>query len=726
MQIAPIPFWPLSLGSGLAMAALAVYVWTRRSAPGAYVLFATLVSIAYLFAFGVFEERSVTLAGRVFWQHVQIPGYAAMPVCCLLLVLSYTGRPARGWRVAALFVVPAAGVLLHWTNEWHHLYWSRIWIDRTGQMPILGRTYGTGFWICVAYSYLMTGSSAFLLAGFLARKRAQRARTLVFLGAILLPCAASLLYVFDWFPVRHLDITPHALTITGICMVWAIFRHRFQGIVPVAAKLVVASMADGVIVLDLDRRVADLNPAAEALLGCCKEKLVGYGAAEVFRDYPDLAPYHQGDGQLTGDVMLRSGDGRRFCAASAVDIMRGRYRIGRVITLRDVSVERQTSEQLLEARQAAETAAVAKSRFLANMSHEIRTPMNGVVGATELLLDSGLSDEQMELVKTAQESAHCLLSIINDILDFSKIDAGKLNLEQIPFDLYRLADQIVRLMYPVAAKKGVELKLDIAPEVPRIIVGDPTRIRQVMLNLMGNAIKFTEAGWVAIRIGRRVTEPGEMRIAIAVEDTGVGIAPDRIAVLFQEFSQADSSVTRGFGGTGLGLAISLGLVETMGGTIRVESTLGRGSKFIVEIPVLLADARDVAESQHMTFAESEPSPGCRVLLTEDNLVNQKIGRQILEKLGCHVDLAINGREAIEAAESAQYDLILMDLHMPEVDGFESTREIRLRGIRTPIVALTASVLDETRTAYEAAGMDAFITKPIRLDEISSILKRFRT
>lgn len=582
-----------------------------------------------------------------------------------------------------------------------------------------------GFWICVAYSYLIAGGSVFILVDFLVRNRARRMRTLVFLGAILLPSVASLLYVFEWFPVRYLDITPYALTITGICIVWAIFRYRFQGIVPVAARSVVDSMADGIIVLDVDGRFADLNPAAEALLCCRKAQLVGHDAAEALRDCADLVPYCREGGLMAGDAMLQSGNVRRLCAASAVDVMRGTHRIGRVITLRDVAAERQASEELREARQAAEAAGIAKSSFLANMSHEIRTPMNGVVGATELLLDSGLNDEQMELVITAQESAHCLLSIINDILDFSKIDAGKLNLEQIPFDVHRLMGQTIRSMQPAAAKKGLELKLGIAPEAPRVIVGDPTRMRQVMVNLVGNAIKFTADGGVSIRISRLISQPGETRLGIAVEDTGIGIAPDRIGALFQEFSQADSSVTRNFGGTGLGLAISQRLVEQMGGTIGIESTLGRGSKFIVEIPVRLADAWDVVDSPHRTLAESESSPGCRVLLAEDNLVNQKIGQRILEKLGCQVDLAINGRDAIESTESAQYDVILMDLQMPEVDGLQATREMRLRGVRTPIIALTASVLDETREACEAAGMDAFITKPIRVDEISSILKRFR-
>jgi PAS domain S-box-containing protein len=706
------------------MSSLAVYVWTRRSVTGARVLFATLVSIAELCLAGALEDHATTLAGHVFWQHVQIAGYAAMPVCAVLLCLGYVGHPWRGWRVAALFVIPVGGVLVHWTNQWHHLYWTRVWVDRSAATPIMGRSYGVGFWICVIYSYILVVAAGAILVPFLVRVRAQRMRTAVFLIGILLPSAASLFYVFEWFPIRYLDITPYALSVTGVCIAWGVLWNRFQGIVPVAARSVVASMADGVIVLDLDGRLADLNPAAEALLACSKENLVGNAVEQSLGAYEGLFPYFRGDRQMSGDVVLPSAGERRLCAVNASAVRQGRHAIGRVITLRDVTAERAASDQLRQAREAAEAAAIAKSRFLANMSHEIRTPMNGVVGATELLLDSGLNDEQAELVHTAQDSAHALLSILNDILDFSKIDAGKLSLEEIPFDLHRLLTQIVRLMEPVAEKKVLALHLRIAPGVPRVIVGDPTRLRQVVLNLIGNAIKFTSAGWVALSVERLASPHNETRLALAVEDTGIGIAPDRINRLFQEFSQADSSVTRHFGGTGLGLAISQRLVEKMGGRIRVESTLGKGSSFVVETPVRLGDEYQVLDAQHLTLSESETFPGCRILLAEDNAVNQRIGQRILEKLGCLVDVANNGSQAVAAAEAADYEVILMDLHMPEMDGLQATREIRRRGNRTPIVALTASVLDETRNSCQEAGMDAFITKPIRLDEIAAILKRY--
>jgi two-component sensor histidine kinase len=290
----------------------------------------------------------------------------------------------------------------------------------------------------------------------------------------------------------------------------------------------------------------------------------------------------------------------------------------------------------------------------------------------------------MELVKTAQESAHCLLSLLNDILDFSKIDAGKLSLEQIPFDLQRLMDRILRIMQPTAIKKELALKLHTGTDVPRVIVGDPTRLQQIVLNLVSNATKFTPTGSVSIEIERIAENSTSTRIAITVVDTGIGIAPDRIALLFQEFSQADSGITRKFGGAGLGLAISQRLVEKMGGSIRVESAFGQGSKFTVELPVRLGEARDLPDSSGMAFAGNAKFSGCRVLLTEDNLVNQKIGQRILEELGCRVTLAANGCEAIAAMGSSEYDIILMDLHMPEVDGLEATREIRRRESAHPL------------------------------------------
>jgi PAS domain S-box-containing protein len=698
------------------MAALAVYVWTRRSVSGAYVLLATLISIGYLLVLGAIEERSTTLAGHVFWLHAQIPGYAAMPVCCLLLALGYAARPMRGWRVAALFVVPAAGVLLHWTNDWHHLYWSRIWIDQTGQTPLIGRTYGVGFWICVAYSYLMTGISAFILVAFLARNRAQRLRTLVFLGAILLPCVASLLYVFEWYPVRYLDITPYALTVTGMCIVWVIFRYRFQGIVPVAARSVVDSMADGVIVLDLDRRVADLNPAAEALLGCCKEKFVGHSATGAFREYADLTPYYQGEGQMAGDARLLSGGKRWLCAASAADVMQGKHRIGRVITLRDVTAERQASEQLREARQAAEAAAIAKSRFLANMSHEIRTPINGIFGMINLTLATDLNPEQREALETVNSCAHSLLGILNDILDVSKIEAGKLEIMPAPFRTVDTLQSAYSTFVGSARSKGIQLTWEVAKDVPEWLACDDARIRQVLLNLVGNALKFTQRGAIRLSASAQGSTGGTIDLHFAVSDTGIGISEEARSFIFEAFRQADGSTSRTYGGTGLGLTISSRLVQLMGGAITVESELGAGSvfRFYVKTRQVAAPPVGATPASDASRRATSARP-LHLLLAEDNVVNQKVATALLNRRGHSVVVVGNGRLAVERTETEAFDVILMDLEMPEMDGWTATREIRKRdgprGVYVPIVALTAHAMSEAREQCMAAGMNSVIVKP---------------
>jgi signal transduction histidine kinase/ActR/RegA family two-component response regulator len=718
MEIPPTPFWPWSLASGLVMAVLAACAWPRRRMPGARVLFWTLATIAYLCITAALEERATTLAAHEFWLHVQIPSYAAEPVLWLLLARSCSGRSVSGRWIGWLFVLPAAAVLLHWSNAWHHLYWQRLWVDYTGPRPIMGRTYGTGFWFFVAYCQLMMVAGVAVLVRYLPKEALRRRRNLLLLAAVLLPEAANLLYTFDLQPVRYLDITPYALGASGLCMYWIMFRYHLQGVVPVAMKSVVSSMADGVLVFDLDGRVADLNPAAEGLLGCPSAGLLGRAAREVLGEFPELIGLHERSGPAAGDLTLPGGE----CAASAVDILRDSQRVGRVINLRDVTAEREASRQLDEARQAAEAAAVAKSRFLANMSHEIRTPISGVVGASELLLDSELDSDQRELAETARESARALLDVLNDVLDFSKIDAGQLDLEQVPFDLRRLADGVVRIMRPAARQKKLELTARVAPEVPAGLIGDPTRLRQVLLNLVGNAIKFTESGQVSVSVEASPAQAELARLTIDVQDTGIGIAADRIEMLFDEFSQADSSVTRRFGGTGLGLAISRRLVRQMGGDIRVRSEPGQGSGFTIEIPLPVSAEKPVSEAPPADLTVR----GARILLVEDNLINQRIARRLLEKLGCSVEVGANGLEAVELARGGSFDLVLMDLQMPEMGGLAATREIRRHDRRTPVFAFTASVLDETRAECRAAGMNGLLAKPIRVEEVATALKALQT
>ena len=425
-----------------------------------------------------------------------------------------------------------------------------------------------------------------------------------------------------------------------------------------------------------------------------------------------------------GEVCNRAKDGSTYwvqATNSAVRDDRGTL-LGYVSIRTDITDNKlhqqrleETQKLLIEATEKAEAANLAKSEFLATMSHEIRTPMNGVLGMLGLLLDSEMPPDQRKLVLTARESADSLLVVINDILDYSKLEANRIQLESISFSPLQIIDGILSILSARADAKSIMLDSDIAPDLPPWIEGDPTRLRQILFNLVGNAIKFTERGSVRLIVSHRSIENDDIELYFEVRDTGIGVPKEARSRLFTRFSQADGSTTRKFGGTGLGLAISKQLANMMGGAIGVESSPGKGSRFWFTIRARTAERPEDPVSPAADAYDALIDRKLRILVADDNHVNQMFVSALLAKRGHTVDVVANGIEAIVALNRCQYDIVLMDVQMPEMDGPTATRQIRrLPGpvSAIPIIALTANAMAGQREEYLAAGMDDYVSKPI--------------
>jgi len=644
-------------------------------------------------------------------------------------------------------------------------------------------------------------------------------------------------------------------------------------------RLILESSAEGIFGTDTEGQITFVNPAACRLLGFTTEELIGRPSHATFHHHrpdgseypkeecPMYAAYKRGETSRIDNEFLWHKNGRGIPVEyGATPIRKDGTIIGAVVSFTDITIRKQAEAELKIAKEKAEEATRMKSEFLANMSHEIRTPMNGIIGMTDLLFDTGLNQQQREFADTIRACGDSLLTIINDILDFSKIEAGKLRFETIDFDLQSTLESNVDILAANAHRKGLELHLFVEGDVPTNLRGDPTRLRQVVTNLVGNAIKFTEKGEVLVRVTKKTETDADASLHFAVTDTGIGISPEGQARLFQAFSQADSSTTRKFGGTGLGLAICKRLVELMGGEIGVTSEAGKGSTFwftaklakqtdgakpvaraapvvhanvegaralivddnatnrkILEYqlrmwkmkPASIASPREALELLRSEAARGQPfalvvldfqmpemdglelaraissdsklagihmvmlssmhgrskpegfqdagieawlskpakqsqlfdtittvmsgavaevraaapvaaataARALRILLAEDNQVNQQVAQLQLKKLGYKADIVSDGRQAVEAAQK-HYDVILMDCQMPDMDGYEATREIRQRegtSRHTFIVALTANALGGDREKCIAAGMDDYLTKPLRVEELKRAL-----
>ena len=728
----------LLLLSGSTLTGLGLYGLRRRQSPGALPFgLASLCCAIWAFT-SLVDFLDLPLETRIFVNRLRYVFLAPMPILWLLTALEHTTRShwLTARRAFPFFVVPLVTYCLLAVEDRHTLlrYGFELCPVEHGMALALHR----GAWARFQYLYsyvMMLGACFVLLRSLRGASPLARRQNLFMAGGLMIATACDVPYVLGITPFHGVSPAPIAFAGTNLLILWALVRHGALDLVPIARSTVLEHMTDPVAVFDHLDRLVDLNPAAASALGPGGRGALGRPAGQVLSASPSLVAFY-GDGQAAAGIEL----GGRYYEPSKVPLRDAEGKAwGNLLVLSDLTQRRQVEQNLRDselslrqAKESAEAASRAKSAVLANMSHEIRTPLTGVIGMLELLLSMELGPEQRDYARTSLRSAEALLTILNDVLHLSKLEAGRIELESLVFDPEDLVADVAELFWLPMKSRGLAWEVALAPDVPRRQRGDPARLRQVLTNLVGNAVKFTAAGKVRLEVERVPDESGLLRLAFSVSDTGIGLSPEQQGVLFQPFTQAEASHSRRYGGTGLGLAICRSLCQRMGGDIGVTSERGRGSTF--RFTVLLEDASEETMDEGVVEPADEETSislggGYRILLAEDDPTTREILRRVLRAAGLTPLCAVDGEEALHLLELRPFDLVLMDCQMPQLDGWEATRRLRAGGAgevnrEVPVVAITGGATSEEVARCREAGMVDFVAKPFKRAALLQVLRKW--
>ena len=862
LQMSPYTI-PL-LVTGVICLAATLYAYRQRRVPGSQALLLLLLAISFwVFAYTL-ELNVPSLAGKLFWAKVEYFGIVLIPIAYILFSLKYVdvfGKVKKPRRLTAvLLIIPLLTVLFAWTNEAHGLIWATTSLIQDENLTYLALEHGIWFWVNIGFVYLLLMvSTIILLRKIITTPNQFRGQIILILVGSFWPWFGNALYITGKNPFPHLDLTPFAFALTALLFTVALFRFKFLDIVPIARERVVEQLESGVIVLDFQNRIVDVNQTAVSLMQKDKNSLLGQ---PLELSHPSWLPLEVALTQNQNNKFELNIDNTYFEAAITPLEHTKQQANGRLITLHNITQRKQTELLLQQAKETAEAANQAKTHFLTNMSHEIRTPLNAVVGMAQMLRQTNINPNQGEMVDVIAQSSNTLVELINNILDFSRLEAGNLSLNTQTFDLVDCLEASLESVQQAANDKLISLTYHIAEETPAMLTGDPVRLRQILVNLLENGIKFSEEGNVHIDVDHIQKKTGIM-LDFVVRDTGIGIAPEQISQLFSPFQQIDGSLTRSHGGNGLGLIICKRLVEHMGGDIYLLSEVNQGTSvhFSVQMKVaseqqtpditlsknstsltgrrLLIVAKDAAQRRHISkearmaglevyvasssqettywidnslpfdvvlldtavwqqdpailgqlknketlaplpsvligpdeetlhqstlatpglFAgtltlpingprmydlfmsvfsgssskRSSRAPGevmadrypLTILLVEDNQLNRRVIQNMLDKLGYKIDTAENGRLAVEKTNKQSYDIILMDIQMPEMDGVTATKQILANCAEDEkqpyIAAVTAHALAGDRESYLAAGMHQYLSKPVTINKLVELL-----